>query len=658
MSVFGGSPYTSNSIRWWPNLEGEEYDLSSGADRHTKLVPAAYLVWTRNQARRAQFFHYARMYGGFEQATTMPLGGVDPAAQMFEPASLPYNVIRSATNTLTAKVIKNRPVPMYLPVGGDHRLHRRVRYLNRFVPGLFHHFNFWGRRHASVRDAGLFGTGQMLVQRDGRRISVENLYPWEVYVDPVDARGGDPRSLYLIRYLDKGVLQGRFPRHAEAIEVAPVLDESFYPTTDVFALTNRCTVIEAWHLPSFPGAKDGRHTICLLDETLLDEPYTRSDYPIARLVKDPAIGGYWGLGLGDELSGFQDEIMTMHERMSYAHRIVGGQIWFLPAGSQIYATDFNDDIGVVIEHTPGLQPSSVNPQPVHEQTYEYFRGLIPDAYGFSGISQMSAQSQKPAGVTAALALQTLDDIETDRFIGFERADEEFAVEVGRLMLRVVREIAETYGEFSVLSAGRGSGEEILWTRDVDLGEDSYVVQAWPTSLLPKTPAARMQRVLELGANGYFDKPQVLKYLDLPDTTQEEALMLSAREVADAQIAAMLSHDDPFSDEAFIPPTEHQDADYALQRSQAHYCKLEADAVDKGTINDPDVRKRLDNLDAYMKLAKNISDKAKAEAAALAMQAQAAANQQGAAPGPPAQAAPIQTPNQPNAPLSPAAPLAA
>ena len=622
-------------------------------------MPAAWLVWTRNQARRSQAYYYARMYGGFEQSTTMPLGGIDPAAQIFEPASMPYNVIRSATNTLTAKVIKNRPSPYYLSVGGDHRLHRRVRYLNRFVPGLFHHASFYKKRHKCVRDASLQGSGLLLVQPDGPRISVENVQPWELNVDPVDARGDNPRSLYLIRYVDKGILAARYPNHEEAIECAPVLDESFYPATDVFAMANRCTVIEAWHLPSIPGeTKDGRHTICLLDETLEDKPYHKGGYPIARLVKDPAIAGWWGLGLGDELCGFQERISQMDERLEYAHRVVGGQMWLVPEGSEIYDTDFNDDIGVVIRHTAGMEPKNISPDPVNEQTYDYFRALIPDAYGFGGISQMSAQSQKPAGVTAALALQTLDDIETDRFVGFERDDEEFCVDVGRLMLDAVREIADEYGDFSVLSSGRRDGEEIRWKRDVDVGEDSYVTQAWAVSLLPKTPAAKLQRVMELGANGYFDKPTVLKYLELPDTTQEEALMLSPREVADAQIAYMLEHPDPEDADGrgFLPPSKHQDVDYALARADAFYNKVQCDAIDKGTIHDPKVVARLRNLDDYMKLAKNISDEAKAEAAVQMQQAMLAQQQGAQGPASPAQL-PAAPPMSPGSPISPQAPVA-
>lgn len=659
--MIGGwsSYYGADAIRWWPDVDGSEFDGSPSTPRHEKLIPAAYLVWMRNAARRAQWFYYARLYGGFDQALAGPIGGLDPISTI--PGSAPYNVIRSTTNTLTAKVIKNRPSPYFLPVDADSKLRKRVQYLNRFSVGLLRKHAYYRKRHIQVRDAGLFGTGHLLVARDRRRISIENLLPWEVNVDPSEARYNDPRTLYLIRFLDKGVLKMRYPKHADDIESAPVLDEAFQPVSDVFAMSNRCTVVEAIHLPSGPGALDGRRTVCLLDATLSDKRYDRPDFPISRLVKDPSISGWWGLGMGDELSGFQDRISMMDERLEYAHRTVGGQFWLVPEGSQMLDADFTDDIGVTIRHTPGLPPVAVNPEPVNEQTYDYFRQLIVDPYSFSGVSTMSAQSQKPAGVTAALALQTLDDIETDRFIGFQRDDEECVLDTTRLALHEVREVARRYGDFEVLSAGRGAGEKILWKRDVDLEEDSYVAQEWAISLLPKTPAAKLQRLLELGANGYFDKPTVLRYMELPDTTQEEALMLSPRDVCDAQIAAMLSHEDPFSEQAFLPPSEHQDCDYALQRADAFYNKISADAVDKGTWHDPLLQRRLRNLDKYMQLAKAIVDKAKAEAAALQAQAAAAQAAPAAPGGPTAQPASPQTisqPISPNAPVAPAPALAA
>lgn len=558
------------------------------------------------------------------EAATASTVGIDPAAQIFDPAQLPYNIVRSGTNTLTAKVAKNRPIPMYVTTGANGSMQRRVKLLNRFVPGLFHQHKAYHHGYIATRDAALYGTGQLLVQRDGHDVSVQKLYPWETYIDPVDARYGEPRSVYLVRYIDKDILKHRFgEKHEDAIETAPVLDEAFFPIQDVFAVATRCSVIEAWHLPSGPGAKDGRHTICLFNHTLLDEPYEHPDFPIVRLMKDQPLAGWWGMGLGDELSGFQDETNVMTERVQYAHRIVGGQIWLVPEGGGVLDTDFNDDIGVIVRHTPGLAPVATNPQPMHEQTYQYFKDLPPTAYGFAGISQMSAQAQKPNGVTAALALQTLDDIETDRFALFERAHEDFYMDLARHMLRCVREIADTYGDFRVFSVNRGDGQEIYWKRDIDLDEDSYVVQSWPVSLLPKTPAAKLQRVIELSANGVFDRAQVLKLLELPDTTAEESLILSPREAAEAQINHLLECEDPNSPDAFIPPGMFQDLDYSMTLAQQHYNLLQTRAIDAGTINNPNIITRLQMLDRYMQLCKQLSDEAKQEAASMLAAAQAA-----------------------------------
>ncbi len=453
---------SGDSLRWYPTIDGgeygdydviktETYETEDGgeeerevSERHARLAPAVWLVWVRNAARRNQFLYLGKLYGGMEQASAGAMG-IDPAAQTFEPSSLPYNIIRSGTNTLVAKVAKSRPLPMYLPTDGDHRIHKRVRLLNRFVGGLFHKHKAYAHGYTATRDAALYGTGLLYIHEDGEKIALENIYPWECYVDPVDARYGDPRSLYLIRYIDKDVLKTRYPGHEDAIERAPVLDEAFFPIQDVFSVTNRCTVIEAFHLPADPGRSlDGRHTVCLLDETLKDEQYDDADFPIARMRKDIPLAGWWGIGLGDGMSSMQDEINVMAERVQYAHRIVGGQIWFKHSSQNILDTDFNDDIGVVVTYDgpPGTPPVSTNPQPLNPQTYEYFQALPPTAYAFEGISQTSAQSTESQKLTSGIAIQTMDDIETDRFVMFERAHEEFYVDVARLMLKCVRRIAK------------------------------------------------------------------------------------------------------------------------------------------------------------------------------------------------------------------------
>ena len=670
-------PATQSGVRWWRTPGGGAYDGFDGPV-HVKLAPAAYLVWSRNASRRQQWLYYGRLYGGLDGATASPLG-IDPAAQIFQPASLPYNVIRSGTNTLTAKVSKNRTAPMYLPVGADPQVHRKVKLLNQFVGGLFHKHKINHHAYTATRDATLYGTGHLLIQRKGRRIGVEPLFPWEIYVDPVDARYGEPRSLYLIRYLDKDVLKYNYARvkpdaseeeiekaasNEDAIETAPVLDESFFPIQDVFAVATRCTVIEAWHLPSGPGAKDGRHVVCLLDHTIVDEPYDRAEFPIARLVKDAPLAGWWGMGLGDELSGFQDEINLMTERTQYAHRVAGGQIWLVPDISETLNTDYNDEIGVVVRYSggPAGKPDCINPQPMAEQSYQYFKDLPLAAYGFAGISTMSAQAQKPAGVTAALALQTLDDIETDRFSIFEQAREEFHVDIGRHLLHCVNEIVDLYGDFEVMAANRPAWEKLSWTKDIGLTEDSYVVQSWPVSLLPKTPAAKLQRVMELAANGIFDRNQVLKMMGLPDTDAEEQLMMAPRDVVDMQIAVMLAADDPSAEESYQAPGKYQDLAYGLQRAQAYYDRVLADATSHGSANDELTIKRLSALARYMDQCKSISDQAQAELTAMQAAANALAQsnlamQTAAPPLPGISAAKGSTtqPINPTSPVSPAAP---
>ena len=61
---------------------------------------------------------------------------------------------------------------------------------------------------------------------------------------------------------------------------------------------------------------------------------------------------------------------------------------------------------------------------------------IKKAYELEGISEMSAQSKKPADVESGKAMQTLEDIESDRFNVQLQRFTHFLVDVSRLCIDV------------------------------------------------------------------------------------------------------------------------------------------------------------------------------------------------------------------------------
>ena len=156
----------------------------------------------------------------------------------------------------------------------------------------------------------------------------------------------------------------------------------------------------------------------------------------------------------------------------------------VPDGSNIHDQEIRNGI-TQIRHKPGLPPSVFQMDLVNEHLRQRPRELTQDALNDAGLSQMSVQSEKPAGVTAAVALQTLDDIETERFMVFGRAYESWCLEVARRFIDCAKTIAEDFGDMSV---GVPMKDGILHLSWKDVYVDGFELRVFPTSLLLSSSA--------------------------------------------------------------------------------------------------------------------------------------------------------------------------
>ena len=81
---------------------------------------------------------------------------------------------------------------------------------------------------------------------------------------------------------------------------------------------------------------------------------------------------------------------------------------------------------------------------------------------------------------------------------------------------LAEEIVEDSGSYTVRSM-RKKGFDVSDFKDVRMAQEDYELEAFPISLLPSTPAGRIQTVQELINMGVIDsKEQITKLLDYPD----------------------------------------------------------------------------------------------------------------------------------------------
>jgi hypothetical protein len=119
--------------------------------------------------------------------------------------------------------------------------------------------------------------------------------------------------------------------------------------------------------------------------------------------------------------------------------------------------------------------------------------------------------------------------------------------------------------YKVKLPGRRSAIEVDW-KDIDLDEDSYVMQMLSASSLPNTPGARKQFVKELQADGMITQTVAKRLLGFPDVEAEMDLGNAALDDVDATISAILDEDVP----KLYPPEPFQNLMLLVERGQANY----------------------------------------------------------------------------------------
>jgi hypothetical protein len=473
-----------------------------------------------------------------------------------------YNVVQSCVDTVGAKMAKNKPKPLFLTSGGDFKLQRKAKKLTKFVEGIFFEHKVRQMAPRSFKEGAVLGDGLVHVFEQHDRVSYERVLCSEVYVDEIEGFDGKPRQMHRAKNVDRRVLAAMFPKSKDAIMLAQEAGADGQSASVQATVGDLVTVLESWHLRSAPDAKDGRHAITLDDEVLVVEDWQHDFFPFARFPWSPPLYGYWSRGLAESIQNIQLEINKLLWLIQRSMHLMGTWKVALEYGSKIASTNINNDIGTIIWFNKS-QPVYLTPQVVPAEYYAHFERLKAAAYDQAGISQLSATSEKPAGLNSGAALREYSDIESDRFQMVGQAYEEFHLDLARLTVATARRIYDRTKSLNVSVPGRSFVESIDW-KDVSLSDDQFVLQLYPISSLPSDPAGRLQTVTEYVQAGWIDQVTAQRLLDFPDLEQFDSL----RQAVEDRI---LSDLDKMVDEGeYTPPDPYIDLKTARMFAVQYY----------------------------------------------------------------------------------------
>lgn len=519
------------------------------------------------------------------------LGGVTLKSRRnmtYANAVLPDNVCKMAVDTLTAKVATIRPIPQVLTSKGNWKDQRRARKLRQLIQGEFYRQQIHEKTASRIiKDALVSRAGIVQVYREGKTPRVERVHPWTLYTDDWDAEFGEPLTLMRLRTMDRRKAMqklGKTAKLREAIKDAGRFESTARINRDEerSSTVDRVELLEAWYRCPEHDDEDrdhkcqGRHVIICEGALLFEEEWPHNYFPFAVLTYDTPNTGWWGTGLVQTLEGYQYSINQANSKLDEMYEQSGKGV-LLRDGSGVFKTDITDGLRVLHCRPGPYEPQVFDFDLVNEHMRMRPPELVERALNASGVSQMAAQSQKPAGVDSGIALQTLDDVESQRHIVFGRRFESWCMDVARLLIDVIKEIAKEYGDYAVKVPLKGAYLDLKWS---DVRIDGFQLEMQSVGQLFTSFAGRLEKLKTVFEMGAIDRSTFLRQLDAGDVQGELDLETVDRLIVDEMIESMMDvEDEPANDNAdepdpaYIAPNGYLPLEWAHKR--AHQRRLEA-----------------------------------------------------------------------------------
>lgn len=583
-------------LSWW------QEDLPEGEERGRLMVDTARILETGpgEMLRQDLNILYASLFEGVGLRNLFAYGGratLDAIARGhgINTAETTWNQIRAVILTVASQVSRTKPRARFVTTNGNWRQRQRAKRLTQLNDGLFALEKVYEKTQKAFVLAGAMDVVGVEVIRGETRPELELVFGTELFVDTNDGLYGNPRRLYRRKFVDRRVILkrlGKTPEQREAILSARAEDP-----THMGGNPTMIQVYEAWSLPTKRGGSDGYHVIAVDGEggTLLEEGWKRPYFPIRLFCWDPALSGPYGRCAAEVLLPNQIAINTLLDKISRAQHLACVPRVGIQRGSKILKSELTNGIGTVIQFgsSPPIwwTPNALSPEVYQQLERHWTRGF--ESYG---VSPQIASGQKAAGTTSGEAIRESLDVQTARFAVLAQRWENLHLDIAMMFIDVCRDLYEDDPEKVIAAPGTSLLQSIRW-KDVDLEEDAFVIQPYPTSLLPQTPQGRIDRVSDLVARGIWDPKRAAAALDDLDV---EANMSAERS---AEKEAEKICEDILEDGIYTTPDAAMDLDAMLRIGSQYRAVAELDDGELPEKHVDLIYKFLDDV-AALKLAIN------------------------------------------------------
>jgi hypothetical protein len=466
---------------------------------------------------------------------------------------LTINEALNTLETLHAQIFKNKICPAPVPSEGDYEEHFQAMAFGRWMEGVFDHCKL---HEVTVPQFGwdclIYGTG--LIKGYGKKgkkgkgdVCFESVSPRNIFVDRIESRGGKPRSMHQKMHMDRWVALDKWGDTSSKAKLAIIEAKSFDETNiDVAdsADGDQITIWESWHLPSYPGAKDGKHVIWMKGADLFEECWEHDRFPFAVIRFGRRLGGFWGQSAMMRILPAQKAFDRLTAQIDDALQVMSVPRIVIRAGSNLKKSQLDDTPYTVLECERGKDDIfEWNANPVNPAMFQE-RDSMPSRMRESiGVTGFAAQQGLPDQIrdgAAAYMDRAVQEADA-RHSMLHREYESAMVDLGDLCLMVAEDLQKSGLDVIVKAPGSAmkTTVEMLSFKEVRMQRDGLKLRVLPISQLPRTFANRLKDLALLRDRGDITQKSFLRLLELPDVESEIDEFCSDEDIIKRNLSFML-----------------------------------------------------------------------------------------------------------------------
>jgi len=428
------------------------------------------------------------------------------------------NLCKSSIDTYISKLSQTKVRPFFNAVNGTFKTRKVCRNAQIYFDEFYSEKDIYSKAVLAARDAAIFEVGYLWVREDLK--DVLRIRPWEFFYDRAEWQNN------------------RLSRCLVKIEKYPLIyfKEEIKNFLDLQTSLRDNSSAKVQFKMYYDLIEKKKYTF--LDDTLIKQENINYDVcPVIAIYHSPPIKGGYSTSMIDDVYSIQTEVDMLTHRIHSAAVLNPANTIFIPDGIDIKASNVSNEVGNIYTYkAAGQNPISVStPAPISPQYIELLKYYEEKAYNILGISQLSAQSKKPSGINSGVALETLEDVESERHNTMLQNYITF-------LMNVAKTCIEVYDEKEKILPNKIGTASIIWG-EVKKERDKYSIQFGAASALSKDPKTKMEQIEKMKSMGLIQDNAILTSLmDIPDLERAYSMETASLDACERIIERAVEND--------------------------------------------------------------------------------------------------------------------